>query len=411
VNSPKSLAGLRILDLTRILAGPTATQLLGDLGADVIKVERPGIGDDTRAWGPPFLPDEAGQKSDLSAYFLSANRNKRSIALDITTQAGADLVKRLAAVSDVVVENYKPGDLARRSLAYEDLRKIKPDLVWCSVTGFGSTGPLSDRIGYDFLFQAMGGIMSITGDPDGDPMKVGVGISDLMCGMYASVGILSALRHRDATGEGQYFEVSLYDTQIAWLVNAATNYLVSGKTPGRLGNRHPNIAPYQTYRAADGFLVVAVGNNGQFARFCETLGRPDMPRDPRFVDNAARLAHVEEMENEIAETLRGQSVAHWVEKLNAVNVPSGPVADIAQALEHPHTTAREMVVEMDNPLGGDPLRLLGNPLKFAATPVGYERAPPRLDADRNAVLREVLELGDEEVARFAAGGAFGSKDT
>jgi crotonobetainyl-CoA:carnitine CoA-transferase CaiB-like acyl-CoA transferase len=230
-----------------------------------------------------------------------------------------------------------------------------------------------------------------------------------MCGMYASVGILAAIRHRDATGEGQYFEVSLYDTQIAWLVNAATNYLVSGKTPGRLGNRHPNIAPYQTYRAADGFLVVAVGNNGQFARFCETLGRPDMPRDPRFVDNSARLAHVEEMENEIAETLRVESVAHWVEKLNAVNVPSGPVADVAQALEHPHTAAREMVVEMNNPLGGEKLRLLGNPLKFAATPVSFDRPPPRLDADRETVLREVLELGDEAVADMAASGAFGSK--
>ncbi|HSP23714.1 MAG TPA: CaiB/BaiF CoA-transferase family protein, partial [Saliniramus sp.] len=343
------------------------------------------------------------------------NRNKRSIAVDITAPEGVALIKRLAAVSDVVVENYKPGDLARRGLSYDDLKAVKPDLVWCSITGFGRTGPLSDRIGYDFLVQAMGGIMSITGDPDGDPMKVGVGISDLMCGMYAVVGILAALRHRDATrdgegmGEGQFFEVSLYDTQIAWLANAATNYLVSGKTPQRLGNRHANIAPYQTYRASDGHLVVAVGNNGQFARFCTALGRPDMPGDPRFVDNSARLAHVDEMEREIADILLGESVAHWVLTLNAVNVPSGPVADVAQALENPHTHAREMVVEMENPAGGERLRLPGNPLKMEGTPVRYDRPPPRLDADREAILREVLGLGDEDVTRLREAGAFGGE--
>jgi crotonobetainyl-CoA:carnitine CoA-transferase CaiB-like acyl-CoA transferase len=409
MTAPRSLAGIRILDLTRVLAGPSATQLLGDLGADVIKIERPGAGDDTRAWGPPFVTDAEGENSDLSAYFLAANRNKRSIAVDMATPEGVALIKRLAAVSDVVVENYKPGDLARRGLSYDDLKAVRPDLIWCSITGFGRTGPLSDRIGYDFLVQAMGGIMSITGDPDGDPMKVGVGISDLMCGMYAVVGILAALRHRDATGEGQFFEVSLYDTQIAWLANAATNYLVSGKTPQRLGNRHANIAPYQTYRASDGYLVVAVGNNGQFARFCKALGRPDMPGDPRFVDNSARLAHVDEMEREIAEILLGRSVEHWVAALNAVNVPAGPVSDVAQALEHPHTHARDMVVEMENPAGGEKLRLPGNPLKMEGTPVCYDRPPPRLDADREAILREVLELGDEDVARMTQAGAFGGR--
>lgn len=407
MTAPKSLAGIRILDLTRVLAGPSATQLLGDLGADVIKIERPGAGDDTRAWGPPFVKDAEGENSDLSAYFLAANRNKRSIAVDITAPEGITLIKRLAAVSDVVVENYKPGDLARRGLSYEDLKAVKPDLIWCSITGFGRTGPLSNRIGYDFLVQAMGGIMSITGDPDGDPMKVGVGISDLMCGMYAVVGILAALRHRDASGEGQFFEVSLYDTQIAWLANAATNYLVSGRTPQRLGNRHSNIAPYQTYRASDGYLVVAVGNNGQFARFCNALGRPDIPVDPRFIDNSARLAHVQEMEREIADILLSESVEHWVATLNAVNVPSGPVADVAQALENPHTHAREMVVEMENPAGGERLRLPGNPLKFEGTPIAYDRPPPRLDADRAAILHEVLELSDEDVARMTDAGAFG----
>jgi crotonobetainyl-CoA:carnitine CoA-transferase CaiB-like acyl-CoA transferase len=409
MTAPRSLAGIRILDLTRVLAGPSATQLLGDLGAEVIKIERPGAGDDTRAWGPPFVTDAEGEDSDLSAYFLAANRNKRSIAVDIATPEGVSLIKRLAAVSDVVVENYKPGDLARRGLSYEDLKLVKPDLLWCSITGFGRTGPLSDRIGYDFLVQAMGGIMSITGDPDGDPMKVGVGISDLMCGMYAVVGILAALRHRDASGEGQFFEVSLYDTQIAWLANAATNYLVSGKTPQRLGNRHANIAPYQTYRASDGYLVVAVGNNGQFSRFCNALGRPNMPGDPRFVDNSARLAHVVEMEREIADILLGESVGHWVATLNAVNVPSGSVADVAQALENPHTHAREMVVEMENPAGGARLRLPGNPLKMEGTPIAYDRPPPRLDADREAILREVLNLSDEDVARITEAGAFGGR--
>ncbi|WP_372426211.1 CaiB/BaiF CoA transferase family protein [Salinarimonas chemoclinalis] len=406
--APRSLEGLTILDLTRVLAGPSATQLMGDLGARVIKVERPGTGDDTRAWGPPFVPGADGAPSDLSAYFLAANRNKRSIAIDLASEAGAGLVRDLAARADVVIENYKPGDLARRGLGYEDLRAVKPDLVWCSITGFGHDGPYAERIGYDFLVQAMGGIMSITGEPDGEPMKVGVGISDLMCGMYAVVGILAALRHRDATGEGQFLDVSLYDTQISWLVNAATNTLVSGRAPRRLGNRHPNIAPYQTYRAADGHLVVAVGNDAQFRRFCAALGAPELARDSRFATNAGRLAHLDALNALLDPIVAGDTVAGWGARLEAAQVPAGPVASVPEALADPHTRARGMVIEMPSPVvDGETLSLLGNPLKLRATPVAYDRAPPPLGADRDAVLAEVLGLDAEAIAALARAGAFG----
>lgn len=405
--TPRPLAGVRVLDLSRILAGPTCTQILGDLGADVIKVERPEVGDDTRSWGPPFVADAQGRPTDLSAYFLCANRNKRSIAIDLTTEAGADVIRRLARASDVVVENYKPGDLARRSLGYDDLRALNPRLVWCSITGFGRTGPYSNRIGYDFLVQAMGGIMSITGEPEGEPMKVGVGIADIVCGLYAAIGILAALRHREATGEGQCVETSLYDTQLAWLANAATNHLLSGQEPSRLGNRHPNIAPYQTFRAADGSIVVAVGNDRQFRHFAEAIGRPDLPRDPRFATNPARVAHVDALEVEIAPQIKRRTVAFWVELFAAAQVPAGPVASIPQALADTHTLAREMIVSMASPGRSDPLRLIGNPLKFERTPVSYDRPPPRLDADGDAILRHVLGLSDDGVTALRARGAFG----
>lgn len=382
---PMSLAGIRVLDLSRILAGPTATQLLADLGAEVVKVERPGAGDDTRGWGPPFVPGPEGEESDLTAYFLAANRNKRSIAIDFATGEGAALIRRLAAVSDVVVENYKPGDLARRGLGYEELRRVKPDLVWCSISGFGQTGPYADRVGYDFLIQAMGGIMSITGEPDGRPMKVGVGIADVMCGMYATVGILAALRHRDRTGEGQRIDLALYDSQLAWLVNAATGALVSGAAPRRLGNRHPNIAPYQTFPTATEDLAVAVGNDAQFRRFAEVIGRPEMADDPRFAHNRDRVRAIDVLDPLIAAALATEAAEVWAERLTTVGVPAGRVAGVAAALADPHTRARGMVVEMAGP-EGRPLRLLGNPLNLSATPVRYRAAPPRLDQDRAEVL-------------------------
>jgi len=382
---PGSLDGVRVLDLSRILAGPTATQLMGDLGADVIKVERPLVGDDTRTWGPPFVPDSNGNDSDLSAYFLSANRNKRSIAIDLTTDEGVVLVKQLAAISDVIVENYKPGDLSRRGLAYEDIRKVKPDIVWCSISGFGQTGPYSNRTGYDFLIQAMGGIMSITGEPGGKPLKVGLGIADVMCGMYATVGILAALRHRDNTGEGQYIDLSLYDAQVAWLINAATNHLVSGKTPGRIGNRHPNIAPYQTFATAEGDIAVAVGNDQQFKRFCQAIGRPDLASDERFLRNRDRVFNVDALDDAITQSLSANSAEFWEERLLASEIPAGRVATIDQVVANPHTIEREMVVEM-NAQDGTSMRLLGNPLKMSATPVRFDKAPPHLDQDRDAVL-------------------------
>lgn len=407
---PRALDGVRVLDLSRILAGPTATQMLGDLGADVIKVERPGSGDDTRGWGPPFVKTEAGEESDLSAYFLCANRNKRSIAIDLATPAGADLIKRLVAKADIIIENYKPGDLDRRGLGYEALRQIKPDLIWCSISGFGQTGPYADRMGYDFLVQAMGGIMSVTGQPDakgGEPTKVGVAVADVVCGLYAAIGLLAALRHRERTGEGQMIDLSLYDTQLAWLINVATNHLVSGKEPQRLGNRHPNIAPYQTFRVADGYIVVAVGNDDQFRRFVGELGLLMVADDPRFQRNRDRVQAIDALEALLQPALVTDTVAGWTDRLTACGVPAGPVASIGQALADPHTLAREMVVTVPGPTGLGPLKLLGNPLKFSRTPVAYAAPPPPLDAHRAAILADWLRLSPEQQAEIAAAGAFG----
>ncbi|TIX90822.1 CoA transferase [Rhizobium sp. P44RR-XXIV] len=391
---PASLEGLRILDLSRILAGPTAAQLLADLGAQVIKVERPGAGDDTRGWGPPFVKNADGSDSDLSAYFLSANRNKQSISIDLASDDGVALVKRLAAISDVVIENYKPGDLARRGLGYDDIRKVKPDIVWCAISGFGQTGPYADRTGYDFLIQAMGGIMSITGDNDangGRPVKVGLGIADVMCGMYATVGILAALRHRDRSGEGQYIDLALYDAQVAWLINAATNHLVSGKVPGRIGNRHPNIAPYQTFATADGEIAIAVGNDQQFARFCGVIETPELIDDERFVRNRDRVLNIDTLDRLVTEALKADTAENWERRLIAAEIPAGRVATIDQVVSNPHTLAREMVVNMQTE-DGQALRLLGNPLKMSATPVRFDRAPPHVDQDRDDVLRLLHDI-------------------
>ena len=388
--APGALEGLRVLDLSRILAGPTATQLMADLGAEVIKVEKPGSGDDTRSWGPPFLPDADGNDSDLSAYFLCANRNKKSIAIDITSEEGVALLRRLVAISDVVVENYKPGDLARRGIGYEDLRLIKPDIIWCSISGFGQTGPYSDRIGYDFLIQAMGGIMSITGEPEaagGKPVKVGVGIADVMCGMYAAVGVLAALRHRDRTGEGQHIDLALYDSQVAWLINAATNHLVSGRVPKALGNAHPNIAPYQTFAASDEYEASPVGNDQQFVRFAEAIGLAELAFDDRFRRNRDRLANLEDLQALIQTEISRDTALSWEQRLLGAGVPAGRVATIDTVLTDPHTLARGMVVELPGDEAEDPVRLLGNPLKMSVTPVHYHTRPPHLDADREAVLR------------------------
>ncbi len=410
VPSPMSLDGIRVLDLSRILAAPSCTQLLGDLGADVVKIERPASGDDTRGWGPPFAKDAHGRDTDLSAYFLCANRNKRSLAVDLASESGAELIRQLAARADVIVENYKPGDLTRRGLDYDSIRRVKPDIVWCSVTGFGHTGPYASRVGYDFLVQAMGGLMSITGAPDeegGEPMKVGVGVSDLMCGMYAAVAILAALRHRDRTGEGQFIDCALFDTQVSWLVNVAANYLVSGEAPGRIGNEHPNIVPYQTFKAADGHLCVAVGNDRQFAEFCRVLGAPHLSEDPRFATNRARVSNRKALQPILAAIIAQRPVAEWADALVAASVPAGPVLSIPEVLANEHSQARGLIIEMEDEVAG-PVKLLGNPLKMSGTPPRYRMPPPHLNEDRLPVLRDWLDAGDREIADLARSGAFGA---
>ena len=384
-----ALAGLVVLDLTRILAGPTATQMLGDLGAEVIKVENPATGgDDTRAWGPVYPKGADGAPlGDLSAYFMSANRNKKSVALDIATPEGQRAVRALAARADVVIENFKPGGLARYGLDHETIRAAHPGLVWVSISGFGQTGPNAALPGYDLMAQGFGGIMSLTGEPDGMPMKVGVGIADVVCGLYATIGLLAALRHRDATGEGQHIDVALVDAQMAWLINEGVNYLTSGELPVRRGNAHPNIVPYQAFAVSDGFVLVAVGNDAQFARFCDFLG-VGWHEDKRFKTNQARIGHREALIALIEPALASLTRTEVIEGLQARLVPVGPVNDVGQALGSDQARARDAVVAVPAPEAeGGALRLLGNPLKLSATPVTYRRPPPRFGADTDEVLK------------------------
>lgn len=405
--APGALEGVRVLDLSRVLAGPWATQILGDLGADVLKVEKPGEGDGTREWGPPFLKDAAGRDTTESAYYLCTNRNKRSIAVDFTRPEGQALIRRLAARSDVVVENFKVGTLARYGLGYEDLRAVNPRLVYCSITGFGQQGPYAPRAGYDYLAQGMGGIMSLTGAPDGDPMKVGVAIADIMSGMYAVVAILAMLRRRDATGEGQHADVSLLDCQIAWLANQAQSYLTSGEAPPRLGNAHPSIAPYEVFPTRDGQLILAIGNDRQFRTFCQAAGAPALAEDPRFLTNEDRVHHRADLVPEIRALTARRTTREWVDLLEDLKVPAGPVNTIPQVFEDPHVRARGAVVEVEHPLAPRPIRLLASPLRLSATPPSYRRAPPTLGQHTDAVLGEVLELSAAELAALRAGGAIG----
>lgn len=381
-----ALSGVLVLDLSRILAGPTATQLLGDLGATVIKIENPTTGgDDTRSWGPPFV-DTGDADSDLSAYFLAANRNKFSVAADLATPQGQDLVRRIAAQADIVVENFKPRGLEKYRLDYTALSKLNPALVYCSISGFGQTGPNRDRPGYDVMAQGFGGIMSLTGAPDGDPMKVGVGISDVMCGMYATVGILAALRHAEATGEGQQIDLALVDTQMAWLVNEGTNFLTSGNTPERRGNGHPNIVPYDVFETVDGHVIIAVGNDRQFVSFCQALGRRDLATDRRFVTNPVRIANREALTGEIVQLFRTRTSETILELLQTVGVPCGPIHTVAEALTSGQAQARGSVVsvESDDATEGR-ISVLGNPLKFSRTAVRYDLAPPRFGAHTDAL--------------------------
>lgn len=375
-----ALAGIKVLDLSRILAGPSATQLLGDLGADIVKVEKPGEGDDTRKWGPPYIKNPSGQDTDESAYYLSANRNKRSIAIDMGSDQGLALLHRLIARADVLVENYKVGSLAKYGLSYEQLKDRYPRLIYCSITGFGQTGPYASRPGYDFLIQGMGGIMSLTGEPEGLPMKVGVGIADVMTGMYAAVGILAALQERLGSGRGQHIDIALLDSQIAWLVNAGTNYLTDRKVPKRLGNGHPNIVPYQVFPSADLPMILAVGNDAQFERFCHVAGIPDIPKDGRFATNVMRVQHRDEICAIVEARLKTKPRAFWLESLERVNVPCGPVNDLEAVFNDPHVRARGAELRMDCEWAqGGEIHLLANPLKLSRTPPTYRHPPPRLD--------------------------------
>ncbi len=387
-----ALSGVKVLDLSRILAGPSATPLLGDLGADVVKVERPNEGDDTRKWGPPYILDAEGNLTNESAYYLSANRNKRSIAIDMATEEGRALIHQLLKKTDVLVENYKVGGLARYGLSYEQLKDRYPGLIYCSITGFGQTGPYAERPGYDFLIQGMGGIMSLTGEPEGQPMKVGVGIADVMTGMYATVGILAALHHRAASGEGQHIDVSLLDSQIAWLVNGATNYLADGALPKRLGNGHPNIVPYQVFDTADKPMILAVGNDGQFTRFCEVAGVAYLASDPRFKSNPARIANRIDIFELVAQALRQRGRADWLAALEAAGVPCGPVNNLEDVFNDPHVKARGAEIRMPCSWAKDGhLRLLANLLKLSTTRASYRNPPPGLDEHRDAILRDWLD--------------------
>jgi len=385
-----ALDGVLVLDLTRILAGPTATQMLGDFGATVIKIENPATGgDDTRTWGPPYVDTPDGD-SDLSAYFLAANRNKYSVAADLSTPEGQATVRQIAAQAQIVIENYKPGGLAKYGLDFAQLAALNPSLVYCSISGFGQTGPNAARPGYDLMAQGYGGIMSLTGDPDGAPMKVGVGIADVMCGMNATIGILAALRHAEATGTGQHIDVALVDSQIAWLINEGTNYLASGQNPARRGNGHPNIVPYDVFAASDGHIILAVGNDRQFQAMCAAFDRADLAQDPRFATNPQRIAHRVALTAALNETFADKTAEDLLQVLQIASVPCGPIHTVEQALNTDQVAARDGVVSVNAPdTTQGKVNLLGNPLKLSQTPVKYTKSPPRFGAD-TASLPDLL---------------------
>ncbi|KIC25543.1 MULTISPECIES: CaiB/BaiF CoA transferase family protein [unclassified Leisingera] len=380
-----ALKGVKVLDLSRILAGPTCTQLLGDLGATVIKVENPKTGgDDTRQWGPPYVVDANGQQSDLSAYFMAANRNKRSVAIDIATKDGQQAIRRLAAEADILIENFKPGGLAKYGLDYASLKDDLPGLIYCSISGYGQTGPNSHKPGYDIMAQGFGGIMSLTGEPDGQPMKAGVGIADVMCGMYACIGILSALHHREKTGEGQQIDLALVDAQIAWLINEGVAYLNTGSIPKRRGNEHPSIMPYGVYETSDGHVILAVGNDSQFRRFMEFLKLEGLAEDPRFATNPARLQNRDALNAILIPSVQRFTTDAVLAAMEARKVPAGPVQNLETLFATDQVEARQMAIGMDTAAG--PVRLLGNPLNFSRTPVTYRHAPPRCGEGTEEIL-------------------------
>jgi crotonobetainyl-CoA:carnitine CoA-transferase CaiB-like acyl-CoA transferase len=391
VGNSGPLAGVRVLDLSRILAGPTCTQILGDYGADVIKVERPGTGDDTRTWGPPFVTGKDGEPTNESAYYLSSNRNKRSIAVDIASPEGADTVRKLVRHCDILIENFKVGGLKKYGLDYETLSADNPGLIYCSITGFGQTGPNAHRAGYDILAQAYGGMMSLTGEPEGEPTKVGVGIADVMCGMYSATAILAALNHRNATGEGQYIDVALVDSQIGWLINEGVNFLTSGKEPIRRGNQHPNIVPYQVFATADGHVVVAVGNDSQFRAFCEILDVPEFADDARFATNSARLENRDELIDLLNPVIAAAEKGVLIKAMETRSVPGGEINRVSEVFESEQAIARGMKISMPHPLAGTgEIDLIGNPVNFSRTPVTYRHAPPTCGQHTDEIISEIL---------------------
>ncbi|WP_313646206.1 CaiB/BaiF CoA-transferase family protein [Pseudomonas sp.] len=402
-----ALSHLRVLDLSRVLAGPWSGQILADLGADVIKVERPGSGDDTRAWGPPFLRDAAGEHTSEAAYYLSANRNKRSVTIDFTQAEGQRLVRELAAKSDIVIENFKVGGLAAYGLDYPSLKAINPRLIYCSITGFGQTGPYAKRAGYDFMIQGLGGLMSLTGRPEGDdgagPVKVGVALTDILTGLYSTVAILAALAHREQHGAGQHVDMALLDVQVACLANQAMNYLTTGSAPKRLGNAHPNIVPYQDFPTADGDFILTVGNDGQFRRFAEVAGQPQWADDPRFATNKQRVAHRAQLIPLIRQATVFKTTAEWVGQLEAAGVPCGPINDLAQVFQDPQVIERGLALHLPHALAGS-VPQVASPIRLSDTPVEYRRAPPLLGEHTEAVMTELLSLDADAIARLRHAG-------
>ena len=404
---PGALSHIRVLDLSRVLAGPWAGQILGDLGAEVIKIERPRTGDDTRHWGPPYLKDQQGENTSEAAYYLSANRNKQSLTLDFTQPEGQRIIRDLVAECDVLLENFKVGGLAAYGLDYESLKAINPKLIYCSITGFGSDGPYANRAGYDFMIQGLGGLMSLTGRAEGEegagPVKVGVALTDILTGLYATVGVLAALNHREQSGQGQHVELALLDVQVACLANQAMNYLTTGVAPKRMGNAHPNIVPYQDFPTADGDIILTIGNDGQFRKFAEAAGHPEWASDDRFASNKARVAHRKELIPLIRQVTVFRTTAEWVALLEQAGVPCGPINDLAQVFADPQVQARGLRLDLPHPLAGS-VPQVASPIRLSETPVEYRKAPPVLGEHSEAILQELLGLGFDKILSLRQAG-------
>jgi len=401
---PGPLEGIRVFDLTRILAGPSCTQMLGDLGADVIKIERAGSGDDTRNFAPPYIKDDDGNDTSEAAYFCAANRNKRSVTLDISKPEGQALAKRLIGTSQVLVENFKTGGLKKYGLSYDDLKDEFPGLIYCSITGFGQTGPYAKRPGYDVLIQGMSGLMSLNGEPEGEPMKAAIPVADLMAGMYAAVSINAALRHREITGEGQHIDIGMLDVMVSFTTIMGMNYLATGNNPPRLGNAHPNIVPYQAFETSDGAIILAVGNDGQFQRFCKVAGCEELPTNPDYATNGARLKNREHLVPIIRDIVKQKPMEFWLKELEENSVSCGPIYKLDQVFSNEHVLARDMKIEMEQPVTGAHVPLINSPIKMSGTPVSARMAPPTIGEHTDTVLQDLLEMDEDELANLRAQG-------